>query len=190
MRALAGRGAPRAGRGARARRLVITTENGAPTGSRPTFRATPGSARPARRSSARARCSRLSIACAVARWSAWPGSLAPSGFSRCSKRAGAELACAPFLFRDHHAYRVEGRVCDTERDGGGVCARRPPRRTSSSSRGWCPAATRLEALRIDVVVDRADALVERVLAALAPLDASAGGPHHRWLARIGVGGRP
>jgi tetraacyldisaccharide 4'-kinase len=106
----------------------------------------------------------------------------PERFLDLLAQAGAKQVCVPFLFPDHHAFGAAD-LKDIARAAAGRYTVVTTEKDLVKLRGDAPPSMPLLALRIDLVIDDAHGLLDRVL---APLDASSSEPHHPPLARPGV----
>ena len=167
--------------------IVVATDDGAPTGGRTSFHAQTvvrGLVEHAGRDAPVATLESLRGRDVVA----VAGIARPERFLSALERAGAKLACVPFLFRDHHPYGADDLAAIAAAAGSAKTVVTTEKDLVKLAR-IAPRAMRLQALRIDLDVERGDALLDRVLRALPPLDEPRGGPHHRPLAQAGAGTR-
>jgi tetraacyldisaccharide 4'-kinase len=161
--------------------LVVATDEGAPTGGCSTFR---------QRQVATGLVADIGRHVALEPVSALRGReivgvagiARPERFLDLLAALGAKQVCVPFLFPDHHVFGAAD-LRDIARAAAGRYTVVTTEKDLVKLLGAAPPSLPLLGLRIDLAIDDADGLLQRVL---APLDASSSEPHHPPLARPGV----
>ena len=157
--------------------VVVTTDDAAPSASRPRFNA---------RQVARGLVHELGPSATLRPTESLRGHevvvvagiARPERFLGLLAVAGATIAAKPLLYTDHHDYSSAD-VAAMLRAAGSDCRIVTTEKDLVKLGRLVPPETRLEALRIDLEIDRGEDFLERVLEAIDRLDAQPRPPHHR-----------